>query len=102
MTAIEKIEQFLNENTSFKTHIAGTGTLYIEADDLTIRVSDHEPNYSARRPQANKCFYTRTADNMKFDACDVVGDILDWLEEEIDFDFDRDLEIKLMNYDFCE
>lgn len=99
MNAIEKIEQFLNENTSFKTHIAGTGTLYIEADDLTIRVSDHEPNYSARRPQADKCFYTRTADNMKFDPYDVTWNILEWLEEENKLDFDRDLKIKLMN---CE
>jgi len=95
MTTIEKINNFLNENTAIESKIAGTGSLYIKYNDHKIRISDHEEAVTRLRESAEKCFYTKTADNKEFDAIDVMGDLFDYLEESYDFDFSRELQAKL-------
>lgn len=99
MTTVEKIQKFLQEKTNIYSHIAGTGTLYIDYEGLKIRVADHEANYSLRA-EADKSFYTKTADNQTFDVLDIIGEIFDYLEEKAGFDFSRELQMTLFNYEF--
>ena len=99
MTTIETIKNFLDLNTEFDSSIAGTGSLYIQAQDLKIRVSDHEEAVTRLRESADKCFYTRNIENRTFSAGDILFELLDWLSYEIDFDFNNDLKIKIYAID---
>lgn len=95
MKAVEKIKNFLDTNTDIYSKIAGTGTLYIDYNGHKIRVSDHEEAVTRLREGAEKCFYTRTADSKTFDVIDIIGDVFDYLEDNYDFDFTRELKMKL-------
>lgn len=95
MNKIEIIKNFLDKNTDIYSRVAGTGTLYIDYKGHKIRVSDHEESVTRLRESAEKCFYTKTADNKAFGVCDIIGDVLDYLEGNFDFDFTRELKIKL-------
>lgn len=95
MTTVEKIKRFLDDNTKIESHIAGTGSLYIYYNDSKIRISNHEEASTRLRESAEKCFYTKTADNREFEVIDVIGDIFDYLSDNYDFDFTNELKMKL-------
>jgi hypothetical protein len=86
MKTTEQIKSFLDANTNIESTIAGTGTLYVNYEDIVIRISDHEEANTRLRESADKFFYTRTADNKTFKASDVLYDMLDWIEQEFNVD----------------
>lgn len=57
---------------------AGTGTLYATYKGETVRIADHEPNYSIHSRDTHKNFYTMTVEGKQNDLFDVVDDVLDY------------------------
>lgn len=77
------IEALLQKVQGIKVHTAGTGSIYIYYNDKKVRISDHEPNYSAPNRGNDKCFYTKSASNEHYDIYDVVEQVCEYLGIEI-------------------
>lgn len=72
--------KLLLEKLNIKVKEASSGTLYIEENDIKIRISNHEPNFGAPRALADYEIYTHNITgkeiNDKYDVLEKVAEIL--------------------------
>lgn len=80
---MKTIENLLQKIQGADVHVAGTGTIYVYYDGKKVRIADHEPNYNAPNRSNDKCFYTKSASNEKYDIYDVVEQVCEYLGIEI-------------------